>query len=307
MTRSHLIALKDVHGPATAPVFDKRVSAQDASVNWVARADTHGYLEARYVRRVPEYFVVYLSSQTGCAQACRMCHLTASGQTKYEDVSVNDFVSQAKVVLDWYLESPQRAKVVHFNFMARGEALDNPILVVNSDEIFSRLASEARSKDLLPRFLISTIVPKSIEGRSLVDIFPLIHPELYYSIYSMNPAFRRRWMPRALPAERALGMLSDWQRHTSKVPKLHYAFIEGENDSELDVRAICDAVNDLALRVNINIVRYNPPSGKHGREPSDEVLRRNARIFSEQLPHARVKIIPRVGFDVQASCGMFVR
>jgi hypothetical protein len=35
------------------------------------------------------------------------------------------------------------------------------------------------------------------------------------------------------------------------------------------------------------------------------VIQRNAAIYRSRLPNARVGVIPRVGFDVAASCGMF--
>ena len=104
--------------------FTAHKSAQDASVNWDRPADV-GRLEARYVRRCADYFVVYLSSQTGCAQGCRMCHLTATGQTRLRDVTFGEMLEQARTVLDHYRREAPPARTVHFNFMARGEPLAN--------------------------------------------------------------------------------------------------------------------------------------------------------------------------------------
>jgi 23S rRNA (adenine2503-C2)-methyltransferase len=60
------------------------------------------------------------------------------------------------------------------------------------------------------------------------------------------------------------------------------------------------------LMVHVNIVRYNPQDPRrHGVEPSEEIIQRNATIYQARLPYARVRVIPRVGYDVQASCGMF--
>jgi 23S rRNA (adenine2503-C2)-methyltransferase len=278
-------------------------SGIDASVNWVRRVDV-GTIEARFVRRRRDTVVIYLSSQTGCRQACRMCHLTTTRQTALRDVTIEEYVEQAEIVLAHY-RRVEPATIVHFNFMARGEPLLNPSLVEHSSELFDRLWRLANSHGLRARFLVSTIFPKGFQ-RPLADVFDRYEPELYYSLYSTDDAFRRRWLPNAQPVDAALDQLAAWQRITSKIVKIHFAFIRGLNDSEADVHAICDALATRGLHANINIVRYNPPSPQHGEEPAEAVIERNADIFRARFPHARVQVVPRVGVDVSASCGMFV-
>lgn len=281
-------------------------SQLDVSVNWDRPANV-GRLEARYVRRCPDYFVVYLSSQTGCAQGCRMCHLTATGQTRLRDVTFGEMLQQADVVLNHYRSETEPARGVHFNFMARGEPLANRELVAHADELLAALSGRAVALGLRPHHLISTIYPRELGDRSLESMFVVHLPDIYYSIYSMNERFRRRWLPRALPAPAALDRLTSWQRSTHKVIALHHAYIAGENDSEDDVHAICDALEERRLLVDINIVRYNSPDpARHGVESPDEIIERNAALYRSRLPTARVTVIPRVGFDVAASCGMFL-
>jgi adenine C2-methylase RlmN of 23S rRNA A2503 and tRNA A37 len=286
--------------------FTAHRSAQDASVNWDRPADP-GRIEARYVRRCLDYFVVYLSSQTGCAQGCRMCHLTATGQMRLRDATFSEMIEQAKTVLDHYRRETSPARVVHFNFMARGEPLANRALFSDADGLLGELSRLAVALDLRPRHLISTIYPRTLEHWPLEEVFVTHHPDIFYSIYSMSPRFRRRWLPKALPAEEALDRLASWQRSTHKIVSLHYAYIAGENDAEGDVHAICDALEERRLMVHVNIVRYNPyDPARHGVEPSEEIIERNAAIYRSRLPNACVSIIARVGFDVAASCGMFL-
>ncbi|MBY0458489.1 MAG: hypothetical protein K2V38_14210, partial [Gemmataceae bacterium] len=180
--------------------FVAHPSEQDASVNWDRAADV-GRLEARYVRRGKDYFVVYLSSQTGCAQACRMCHLTATGQTHHRDATFGELIEQARVVLDHYKRQDQPARTVHFNFMARGEPLASRVLCAEGDAILGVLSQMAIELNLRPRHLISTIYPKEFGDNLLEDVFRVHHPEIHYSIYSMSERFRRRWLPKAQPAE----------------------------------------------------------------------------------------------------------
>lgn len=280
-------------------------SEEDQSVNYIYDATNIGTFEARYVRREDKYFIVYLSSQSGCDQACRMCHLTSTGQNKYENATLEDFLKQANKVYEHY-DLQNKAELVHYNFMARGEALNNKLILENSGLLLSSLEELANKRNLESKFLMSTILPNALGNKKIIEIFPEIHPEIYYSIYSMNPKFRKKWLARALHAEQGLDMLKEWQDETGKVPKIHFAFIEGENDSEKDMLDIAKAVKERDLKVNINIVRYNPYSDKYGKEPEECVIQRNFELLKELLNPEQARIVPKVGRDVKASCGMFV-
>lgn len=280
-------------------------STEDNSVNFVESGPYPGSIEARYVRRAEDYFVAYLSSQTGCDKACRFCHLTQTGQTSFEQVGLEGFFRQADEIFR-YADTQPQAKVVHFDFMARGEALANPTVLEEGDTLLGRLADYAVDHRLIPRFKISTIMPLEMEGRELTDSFKRYTPDIHYSLYSLDADFRKRWMPKAMAPHEALRKLKLWQRRTSKIIKLHWAYIEGKNDSAEQTRDIVNVIGQLGLRVDVNIVRYNTFSEDQGREPSLDVIGRNARILAAGLPEAKIKVVDRVGFDVKASCGMFV-
>jgi len=279
------------------------VSELDESVNFIWDRGPGEAIEARYVRRDKDYFACYLSSQTACAKACRMCHLTQTGQNKPQDVLPSMILEQAKTVFEHYRDQPV-AKVVHFNFMARGEPLASKIIREENWRIFSELCALALVHNLIPRVLISTIMPEEI-GQSLLNTFPAYYPDIYYSIYSTDAEFRRRWLPNAKPVEEALEILVEWQRHTKKIPRLHWALIEDENDSIANADGICDAVEKVGLRADVSLVHYNPYSDRQGEEAVDQYDRTVAHIQG-RWPQSRVKIVGRVGEDVAASCGMFV-
>jgi len=290
-----------------------RIASQiDKSVNFIYPSAHVGKFEARYVcrdfdpDRTDNYFILYLSSQSGCDQACRFCHLTTTGQNKLENATLEDFLKQAELVYSHYDQLPEKAQIIHYNFMARGEALNNPVILNDNETLFRELERLASNRNLQAKHLISTIMPQDLGNKTLVSIFPRTTPDIYYSIYSTNEKFRKRWLARALPYQRSLELLKQWQEYNGKIPKIHFAFIKGENDSEEDVVNIANAINDIDLKVNFNIVRYNPYSPKYGEESDIETINRNTEILAGLLKPDNYRIVPKVGFDVKASCGMFV-
>lgn len=286
-------------------------SCIDRSVNFVRETSDRGYFEARYVRRADDYIVIYLSSHSGCRHACRFCHLTTTRQTTMLAATGNDFLTQADDVLSHYdsvMTTEGPASRVHFNWMARGEALSNHHLLTDFSEITHNLADMAASRGLKPIFNISTILPKTFTNRDLSTTFQCSSGEvvIYYSLYSLDERFRHRWIPNALPAEESLSRLAAYQRQTGRRIVLHWAYIEGENDRLEDAERIADAIRRHQLKAKFNLVRYNPYSDRQGRESSDDRLHQNFTIISSALGNTDSRIIPRVGFDVKASCGMFI-
>lgn len=275
----------------------------DQSINFV-EDQLVGFLESRFVRKCEEYFICYLSSQSGCNRGCTFCHLTATGQTTFKDADLNDYTSQAMRVMRHYKNQP-KAKYIHYNFMARGEALANANLLNNADSILWHLGDMAVRENLSVKFNISTIMPLSFR-KSLLDVFKIIHPTIYYSFYSTNEDFRKQWMPGAMPVEEALLKLKEYQNYSKKVIKIHHAFIKGVNDSLEDVKNMCDLLTKNNLNVEFNLVRYNPASDAQGSESDDQVIQSNMAYIKNNIT-GQAKIIPRVGFDAFASCGMFVQ
>jgi adenine C2-methylase RlmN of 23S rRNA A2503 and tRNA A37 len=270
----------------------------DSSVNFIEKELT-GFIESRYVRRRREYFIAYLSSQTGCNRGCKMCHLTATKQTQSTNCDLQDFVDQLETVFAHY-DKDLPADYIHVNWMARGEPLANPTVTETGTELLIRLGQMARSRNLPIKFNVSTIMPLTMR-KSLVEVFPVITPTIYYSIYSANQDFRNKWLPGAMPIDRSLKMLAEYQRFSKKIIKFHGAFIKDENDREKDVLNMLTAIQQHGIVGEFNIVRYNPFSDDQGVE--SPYLKQIMQLIAERMP---CKIIPRVGEDVYASCGTFV-
>ena len=285
-------------------------SEHDASVNHFSPTPDNGLWEARWVQRVQEYGIVYVSSHTGCSLSCRFCHLTATGQTMMQPARPADYMHQLQRVLGTYHDRVAAGMApidrLHINFMARGEALANPHVLNTPDDVFGPMGAHVRDHVGVPvQFLVSSILPRTLT-HDLVDVLADERCALYYSLYSMDPAFRKRWLPKALPPEVGLDLCADFQRRTGRRINLHWAFIAGHNDRDEDVDAIVEAVQSRGITGKFNLVRYNPHDQRHGVEPDETRLQALFDRMSQGLGGTGSRIVPRVGYDVKASCGMFI-
>lgn len=301
----------------TTPIPKILYSQEDASVNFVF---PNG-LEARFVHRPgTDYFIVYLSSHRGCDQACRFCHLTQTKQVDMTPATLNEYDGQIKYVTDYYLslignDKLNILKKVHFNWMARGEPLLNPNLVSSWKYIGALCGFHAHNVGVYEsKFKISTImpqIPNPLDGFKVFSTEPLL-PSIYYSLYSVDEDFRKRWLPKAMAPKDALRHLKSYQDFCygnygiDNNVVLHWAFIEGQNDSKEDVDRIIDLVNESGLKTRFNLVRYNSYSVAQGIESDDFVLNTRFEQLKAAMKIPGSRMVPRVGRDVYASCGTFI-
>ena len=284
-------------------------SSQDASVNFIKETSDNGLWEARFVQREPHYFITYLSSHSGCNKACRFCHLTATKQKMMTPASKEIYLEQADQVFSHYSEkvknTGQTEKIVNFNFMARGEPLANPEILLHSQHLFDALSLRAYIFSLISQFMISSIIPEDFSA-NLEDIFSDERATLYYSLYSTDENFRKRWLPKAMNAHIALDKIAEFQAKTGRPIVLHWAFIEGHNDNEEQLHKTMEEVIKRGIKAKFNQVRYNPYSDRYGFEPEESRIIQLFNTVKSYLPESNSRIVQRVGFDVKASCGMFI-
>lgn len=287
-------------------------SQDDQSANHILPTEDGGNFEARWVQRSSDYGIIYVSSHTGCSLSCRFCHLTATRQTMMRPADEADYLSQLEQGLSTYEQRRASGDIpsvekFHVNFMARGEALDNVNLLRNSHRIFEAMRERLSKSEpkATTKFLISSILPNKLE-KDLEIVLSDEDVDFYYSLYSLNPMFRKRWLPKAMTGEAGLDLCLRYQQRTGKRVALHWAFIKGENDSDQDVEKILNAIDNRGLRCKFNLVRYNPHDERHGVEADEETIQRHFKTISQALGDPESRIVPRVGYDVKASCGMFV-
>lgn len=286
--------------------FQEIRSKIDRSVNFTAGFGK-GVLEARYVRRCEDYFIAYLSSQSGCRLACRFCHLTRTRQTSFDQAGVPDLLSQLDRVLSHHRHDETPSPRMNVNFMARGDALMNPVVAGGDPDFFIPAVEMAQAAGVPEvMFNVSSIFPKEAAGVDLVTAYGDHPVTLFWSLYSLNPHFRKRWLPKAEEPEAVFRKLRDFQDRTRHPVVLHWALIEGENDTDEDFRLIREAVSDHGLRARLNLVRYNPADEGTGQEASESRYEAAMGSISPVMTVPGSRIVPRVGYDVKASCGMFV-
>lgn len=236
-----------------------------------------------------------VSSQIGCAAACRFCATGTMGIARSLTApEILDQVFQAGQILATENRRPR-----NIVFMGMGEPFHNEGALV---EVVERLIDPAWFNISAKKILVSTV---GITDGMLrfAERFPTVG--LALSLHSVRDEPRRSIMPIAkrYPLSELRRTLVEVNAMQERPVMLEYLMLEGVNDTAEDAEALVAWTE--GLDVHLNLIPFNAVDGTDLRGTD----RARCVAFGERLKAAgRTTTVRRsLGQDIDAACGQLVK
>ncbi len=234
-----------------------------------------------------------VSSQVGCAYACRFCLTGYRGFAR--NLRPGEIVGQVMAAAE---HAGADTRITNLVFMGQGEPLANLEPVIAAIDILTQPAGLAISPR---RITVSTVglVPQmqTLLERTKVELAVSLHATTEAARSELVPSNRRYGLHALLAACAALPLAK-----RSRIT-FEYTMLEGVNDSDADRRRLAKLLR--GLRCKINLIPFNAFPEAPYRASSLERI----DAFAEALRSDGYAVMVRRtrGADVSAACGMLGR
>ena len=264
-----------------------RQESDDGSVKYRIRLRDRHLLEAVLLRDRSGRKTVCLSTQVGCAMGCLFCRTGCMGLIRN--------LEAFEIVEEFLILQQEWGKISNIVFMGMGEPL------LNLAHLRKTIAVLTHSQGIglnLRRITVSTcgIVPGIL---SLAEKGPYIR--LAFSLITAVTEVRSRLMPadRGNSLKDVKAALVRYQNVTGKRDTLEVVLMGGINTSRQHAEALIRFIPPL--RVNVNLIPWNPSEGLPFRLPSREEI----NTYKNELEIHRIPVTQRYrrGRGVDAACG----
>ncbi len=229
-----------------------------------------------------------VSSQVGCAFACKFCASGLAGLTR--NLSADEIVAQLLAV-----EASSGSKINNIVFMGMGEPLAN---IDNLEKALDIITAPWGLNIGARHITISTsgLAPMI---RKLADRPQQIR--LAISLHGATDEVRNKIMPvnSKWNIEELFNALHYYKNKSNKRLTLEYILIKGVNDS-LDQATIL-AKRAKSLKALVNVIPYNTVEGLDWQRPDDQ----HCHAFRNTVRDLGVTTTMRIekGHDINAACG----
>lgn len=283
-------------------IHELQSSTHDGSVKFAMRLKKDGRLVESVL--IPERgrLTQCISTQVGCAQACRFCQTGRMGLLR--SLTTEEIVGQVILAEKWKAENPNfqvssYKQVTNIVYMGMGEPLDNIDNVIESTHIFCDNLGLNFSPN---KVTISTVglMP------ALNQVLENTKVAVALSLHSPFEAERSKIMPVNIkhPITEVVRTIKEHSKNGSRRSfMIQYTLLRGINDSKEHAEALVSLLKDVSVK--INLIPLNEHEGASYRRPD---LGR-VYAFQQELKKAGMVATVRLskGRDIQAACGQLIK
>ncbi len=230
-----------------------------------------------------------ISSQAGCALACRFCATGTMGLLR--DLTVGEIIGQLVFVREMHGED----SFTNVVFMGMGEPLSNYANLAEALRIMSNsLGMGIGAKKITVSTVgISPKIRKLADSGHKVRLAVSLHAAMQEKRVQIMPVAKTFGLTKLMEAIRYYTDKTGWR------VTFEYVLLEGFNDTKEDIKALARIIQGVPCK--INILAYNPVPGLDYKRPSDEKVDWFARELYPRAPAVTVR--KSRGREIGAACG----
>lgn len=280
-------------------VVEELASAIDPFVKYQMESGGQRFETVRIPLADPDRFSVCVSSQVGCALACRFCATGRLGLTR--NLTAWEIIEQVREVR----RRLPRGRVHGVVFQGMGEPLANFDAVVTAISVLTEPCAQGIDGRAIT--VCTSGLPNQI--RKLAQVAPAVR--LGISLGSARAEVRKRIMPidDAHGLDEVLDAAAEHARVTGHSPMWAVTLLAGVNDSDEDAAALAARCRRFAeetgRRPRVSIIAYNSigDGDPFQRTSAEREAAFRAVLSASGLPsHRRYS----GGSDIAAACGQLV-
>jgi 23S rRNA (adenine2503-C2)-methyltransferase len=268
------------------PVLSVRSDEQGTAKYLIGLADSQK-IETVLIKE-KDHYTFCLSTQVGCALACRFCATGAMGFRR--NLSVGEIVSQ---VLTLKKELGNYGGKLSLVFMGMGE----PLLNYDNLNLALQRITAAEGLDIAPRHVTVSTVGILENLKKLVRDFPQVR--VAFSLNAPDDELRGRLMP--VSRRESLESLLNYfcGRKSRQRLTCEYVLLKGVNDSLAQARELVRLLHGIPAKVNL--IPYNENPALPFQRPGGETVEK----FRAELMKHGLTVITRwsKGQSIASACG----
>jgi 23S rRNA (adenine2503-C2)-methyltransferase len=274
------------------PELVARERSTDGTEKFLLRLSDQQLIESVFIPDTPS-MTFCLSTQVGCAMACRFCLTGKMGLVR--NLTAGEIVGQVRVLASALEMRDKRFNIV---LMGMGEPLHN------YDETMKalRILADEHGLAISPRRMtLSTVgLAPAIERLAKEPLMP----NLAISLHAPTDAKRGELVPvnKKYGVADIIDVCRRFPLKRRNRITFEYVLLAGVNDSPEDARRLARLLSGVKSKVNL--IPLNPAPGIPFERPSPDAIDRFAQILADH--HLTVSVRKSRGRDIRAACGQLI-